>query len=289
MLFFETPFHWDLITECQRAGVKTVIMPMYECMPKVLPAEPDLWLCPSLLDLKYYCDTYRCSLIPPSSYGKIYKDRKGRRSTFIPVPVAVPWKQRYSAEVFIHNAGHGGLRGRNGTRELLDALHYSNRPIKLIIRSQKELILSSREFSREVLSRVEVRLGTAPYETLYEEGDVFVFPEKFNGLSLPLQEAYASGMYIIAVDRFPINTWLPGEGLVPAPETRKASVSARCHEFEEAVLEPRKIAEELDYVYGTDIREYSFRGSEWALENSWHELGPIYHRVLEGVRDAVRC
>ena len=40
---------------------------------------------------------------------------------------------------------------------------------------------------------------------------MFVFPEKFNGLSLPLQEARAAGMLVLATDRFPMNTWLPRE------------------------------------------------------------------------------
>src|SRR5262245_15541617 len=58
MLFFETPFDWGLVHWCKGHGVRTVIMPMYECTPAAVPAEPDLWLCPSLLDEQVF--TQRC-------------------------------------------------------------------------------------------------------------------------------------------------------------------------------------------------------------------------------------
>ena len=52
MLFFESPFNWSLLSFCRDNGVRTALMPMYECMPKTLPDEPDLFLCPSQLDRK---------------------------------------------------------------------------------------------------------------------------------------------------------------------------------------------------------------------------------------------
>src|SRR5262245_44007626 len=53
MLFFETPFDWELISFCREEKIPTVIMPMHECMPAQIPAQPDLWLCPSELDLRW--------------------------------------------------------------------------------------------------------------------------------------------------------------------------------------------------------------------------------------------
>src|SRR5688572_26150707 len=54
LLFFETPFCWQLIDYARSKGKRTVLMPMHECMPKVLPAVPDLFLCPSLLEYQIY-------------------------------------------------------------------------------------------------------------------------------------------------------------------------------------------------------------------------------------------
>lgn len=256
MLFFETPFNWSIINWCRHNGVKTVMMPMYECMPKELPYVPDFFICPSQLDHQYYPDN----------------------SVYVPVPVEnVLWKMREKAEVFVHNAGHGGLRGRNGTAELLAAMEYVQSPIKLIIRSQDPLP------NFKIDRRVNVRLGTCPYPELWDEGDVFVFPEKFNGLSLPLQEARASGMLVMATNRFPMHLWLPNEPLIPVKHYQTASVSVRCNNFDEAVIDPRAIAEKIDTFYGRSVEDYSLSGQIWAKENSWEILKPIYQNILEGV------
>jgi len=74
-------------------------MPMYECSHRGMVLSCDKIINPSELDQRHY----------PTG-------------EFIPVPVprSVKWKLREKAEVFIHNAGNGGLNGRNGTQELID-------------------------------------------------------------------------------------------------------------------------------------------------------------------------
>ncbi len=261
MLFLETPFDWGLIPYCRDHDIPTVMMTMYECTPKQLPAIPDKFLCPSLLDLQYF---------PPI------------RSEYIPVPVEVPWRQRVKAHTFVHNAGHGGLKDRNGTIEVIKAWEYVKSPAKLVIRSQKPLISSTD-------SRVEIRIGTFPFETLYEEGDVFIFPEKFNGLSLPLQEARAAGMLVMAADRFPMNEWLPKEPLIPLSSTRMSSISPRCFDYEEAIIEPRDIAAKVDQWYGRDIANYSSGGRDYAMSMSWDIWYKEYKRVLMDLVKGNKC
>lgn len=261
MLFFETPFRWDLLADCKRS----FLMPMYECMPDPLPAYPDKMICPSLLDLRYAQQA-----IP---FGYV-------NSTFIPVPVpdSIKWKLRTRAEVFVHNAGHGGLCGRNGTKELIEAFPLIKSPIKLIIRGQS---LRDLPVMRSDSGKTVIAEGSVEYSELFRDGDVFVFPEKFNGLSLPLQEARASGMLVMATDRFPMNTWLPREPLIPTSGSIRSRVSPRCAEFDEAVIDPRDIAAKIDEWYGRDITEYSKLGSEWALMNSWEVLRSQYMEELQ--------
>lgn len=256
MLFFETPFLWELIPFCRDNGIRTVLMPMHECMPQELPYQPDRFICPSLLDLRCFPD----------------------RSVFIPVPVDVPWRLRTKAEVFVHNAGHGGLRGRNGTVELLEALPLLRSPAKIIIRSQSDLK------RKNVFNRgpglVELQHGTKPYSELWNEADVFVFSEKFNGLSLPLQEARAAGMLVMATDRFPMNEWLPREPLIPVSETHVSRVGPAYREFDEAVIDPVDIADKIDSWYGRDISDYSQTGKAWAESMSWANLKARYLEAL---------
>lgn len=212
LLFFETPFNWDAFTWARERGKKVILMPMHECMPDPLPCWPDLMLCPSLLDLDW-ADS--CRVSPPITPNK-------SPAMFLPVPAPdaneVAWHRRGEARVFVHNAGHGGLLGRNGTAEVFAAWDLVKSPAKLIVRSQGPLRpignLGNLPVSAQLASfcnpAIDVRVGTFDRATLYEEGEVFLFPERFNGLSLPLQEAYASGMLVMAADRYPVNTWLPG-------------------------------------------------------------------------------
>lgn len=253
MLFFETPFVWDYIGYCRGVGTRSVLMPMYECMPERLPVEPDLFLCPSLLDKDYY----------------------PQHSRYVPVPVeGVEWRERTRAEVFVHNAGNMGLRNRNGTLELLRAMNYVKSPIQLIIRQQTGELLKSDD------PRVQIRRGSVPRAALWSEGDVFVFPDKFNGLSLPLQEAKAAGMLVMATNRYPANTYLNPDPLIPVHHYVQARVANRFQSVEEAIIDPRALAKTIDHWYGQDITEYSREGRQYNERMSWKSLKPLYEEVL---------
>lgn len=260
MFFFETPFDWSLIDYCKKVRTKSVLMPMYECMPKELPYEPDYYICPSLLDYQYY------------PYNN---------STFIPVPVSVPWSFHSVANKFVHNAGHGGLNGRNGTRELIEALHHTTTDVSITIRTQAPGMKFVGWDSLVSSGKLKLEFGTQPYDTLYNDCDVFVFPEKFNGLSLPLQEAHASGLAVMCTNRYPMNTWLPTEPMIPMRTTIDSEVSGRCNVFKQAVIEPEDIAATLDAWYGKSIAELSLDGRRYAEDNSWEVLKPRYIKVLE--------
>lgn len=262
VLFFETPFDWSLIPFCREHGIRTVLMPMYECTPRHLPAVPDRFLCPSALDLRYF---------PPE------------QSEFIPVPVDVSWKERTGAETFVHNGGNLGLRGRNGTAELVESLQYIRSPLRLRIRTQKPLPPGYAGKVAAAQRRgldVTLEAGTVAWGDLYREGDVFVFPEKFNGLSLPLQEACASGMLVMGADRFPMNSWLPNDPLIPVAGYHRANIGPAFLDFDEAEIHPQAIAQTLDSWYGRDIRQYSLQGKTWAEETSWDVLKPKYLEAL---------
>lgn len=248
LLFFETPFEWDVIRRARERGIKTVLMPMYECTNYPFPYVPDVIIAPSALDADFYAE-----------YNPVQ----------INVPVNVPWKLRKKAKVFVHNAGNGGIGGRNGTKELIDAMEYVTAPIKLIIRSQIPLERISDD------QRIEYRVGQ--FDDIWSEGDVFVFPEKFNGLSLPLQEAFASGMAVMAGDRFPMNTWLPKNLLIPVEKyfTAKISISFSCAKYNEQI-----IASCINKLYNADITNYSLLGKAYAERNSWEKLKEQYETVL---------
>jgi hypothetical protein len=275
LLIFEKLADWSVALRARELGIRIVLMPMYEITPEQLPLEPDHYLAPSAIDLDRYATESSASMIT--------------------VPVEVPWRHRSRARVFVHNSGTIFSFFRNGTMELLQALPLVKSPIKLILRMQDRFEAS--RFQRharrddvplctELLAaaeadpRVDLRIGTAPWEGLWEEGDVFIFPEIYNGLSLPLQEAYAAGMLVMAGDRYPINTWLPKEPLIPVSHYEWGSdfsIPVR-----HAIFRPRDIAERIDEWFDADIESFSHRGRSWAQENSWDALREAYLDCLSG-------
>lgn len=254
IFLFETAFNWELIKKAQAKGIKIILMPMYECTPDPLPVVPDLIICPSLLDLENY---------------------KQYNSIFLPVPVDLIFRIRKRARIFVHNAGNGGIGGRNGTKEIIAAMQYVKSPIRLILRSQVDLQLP--QGAKEDI-RINLLIGQYPADLLWRYGDVFLFPEKFNGLSLPLQEAFASGMAVMAGDRFPINTWLPKEILIPVWHYSTESITRKT--FKCAQYEPAAIAACIDAWYNKDITKLSTLGKQWGKENSWKILKEKYKEVM---------
>lgn len=259
----ETPFLWELIPYCRRHNVRTVLLTMYECTQphrfRDPDSCPDLFICPSLLDLQYFNE-----LATPAIH--------------LPLPIEVKWKQRAYALEFVHNAGHGGLLGRNGTKELIEAMHYVRSPVYLLLRTQDHSACAG----ICPPDNVSVHIGTIPYSELYAHGDVFVFPDKFSGQSCPLEEAYAAGMLVMGSNRFPHNTYLPNDPLIPVSSSRKNQIGNSYNTFNEAIIDPRDIARTIDEWYGKDISTYSQQGLEFAKARSWERLKPIWMEQLTG-------
>ncbi len=263
LLCFETPFDWSYLKVCRDHGVRTVLVPMYEWTPEEWPAKFDRIVNPSLLDQQYFPE-----------------------GTFIPIPVptSVVWSKRSKARRFLHNAGHIGSRNHKGTEELMRAMEFVESPIQLTIRCQDgpgiDRLCRSVPKIRDD-HRVEIVKTDLSRSELFRDHDVYVAPEKYNGLSLPLQEAHAAGLAVMTTDRFPMNSWLPTSPMIPAARYDRVRVARGYREIDEAVVHPRTVAETIDEWYDQDISLLSELGRTWAEENSWAVLGPRWRRELE--------
>lgn len=265
LLLFENAFLWDVVRKAKNYGIKIVLQPNYEYTPFPIPVIPDLVLCPSLLDREYYEEKYNTDLLPTPVNTE-----------------ANPWKFRREAKVFIHNAGHGGRGFRNGTEEVLDAMRFVKSPIKLIVRGQPQEPRIRSLFDKcKTLEDPRVTIvdrEVASLKDLWSEGDVSVDAQKYNGQSLPLQEAYASGMLVMTTDRYPMNTWLPREPLIPVKQYVPDKIAVK---FDRAIITPVAIAETIDKWYGKDIGAYSLEGEEYAKNNCWKAMEPKYIEVFD--------
>lgn len=260
MLFFETPFDWSLIPFCRERGIRTVLCPMMECTP-IHHEPPDLYACPSLLDYEEYFPR--------------------EKSIFLPLPTEYPWRLRERAEWYIHRGGYLGLRGREGTTLLIEAMKHVRCPLRLSISVQENV---SAEHQRLCAHdhRIDYTAATIPYEDLYAVGDVAVMPQKWNGCSLPMQEACAAGLCVMASDRFPANSWLPKEPLIPvAGYIEGSQIGGAYMKFREAVIRPEDIAATMDRWYGQDVSAFSLAGRRWAEAHSWAALKDRWLGVLQ--------
>lgn len=282
VLFFETPFDWSFLDRCRAMNVKTVLIPMYEWFPesKVGKRAFDQMIFPSSLDAEYFRDEY------PTART-------------IPVPVENDvlsrGRVRTTATTFVHNAGGIGSRNHKGTEEVLRAIPLVKNPsARFVVRSQngtglQTLLVNMDETEREAIrametdGRVRFEFGPVPRENLFSEGDAYVAPEKYNGLSLPLQEAYASGMPVIATHRKPMTDWLPTDLLVEPDSTRKVRVAPGHLVIDECVVSPEKIAAKIDEVAGTNVTLRSQEGIAWGRAHSWEMLRPFYVEALAEV------
>lgn len=258
LLLFENGFHWNIVKMAKERGIKIVLIPMYEYTPFPVPVRPDLVITPSDLDQEIYQKHYDCHRLS--------------------IPVSNPWRKRERAFEFVHNAGHGQHTFAKGTPELVQAMEYVQSPVKLLVRGQPgERRITDLFLKNAKNPKVELQYGDLPDDEMFSRGDVYINAEQFNGLSLPLQEAYASGMMVVTTDRFPANTWLPREPLIPVARYEKYKIAI---EFDRAFVDPKDIAKRIDEWYGQDISCFSLSGKLWAEENSWEKLGPQYLSIL---------
>lgn len=252
----ETFYDWSVVKLARQKGVKTVLYTMYEMSPDPIPLHPDLYLCPSKLDVEYF---------------------KNWNHVYLPTPLAddrLQWKQHRIAHTFMHTASHGGMSGRKGTQLFIDAMQYVKSDVKFLINSWKPIGVSDK--------RAEVRVvNYKNYWQAWQEGDVLVYPQDYNGICLPIVEAMACGLGVITTDIFPFNEYMPKRGLFKPESMYRTRAAPKLQETEAAKINPLTIAEKIDELANADILDMSLYGKEYARKHSWKKLLPDYLKVFK--------
>ena len=250
----ETPYNPETYKIAREMGVKTVLRVNFEWLDD-FSDNPDLFLAPSLWRFDEY----------PSP------------SEFLPYPIAtdrVPFKLRKKAKTFVHLAGNmkAGY-DRNGTEAFLKAIPLvKSQEARFIIRSQVPIDC----FDPRV--KVVVKDELNYWDNWKGEGDVLVLPRRYAGQSLPLNEAMASGLAIMASDMSPQNEFLPTDLLIPIETTKTVMIkkSVECAE-----ILPEVIAKKIDEFAGRDISSYSKASGHIAKHWSWDALKPKYLKIFK--------
>lgn len=256
---FETPYNWNIFSMAKERNIKTVLVPMYEWTEENPTAQPDLYLCPSLMERDIY---------------KFYPTK----SDYIQNPIdrkLFKFKQRDKAHTFVFNNGHGGVGGRNGIMALVEAIPLVKSKVNFIIHSQVQI--------PEITDpRVDVRLGEIKNRTdLYKDGDVLLFPRMFGALSLPTWEALSCGMPVLSTNLYPFNESLPKEWFFEPEGGKKIQTSSLNRIIEIHYVNPKTLADKIDEWADRDITKDSKKAGEIAEQFSWKTSKDKIIKLLE--------
>lgn len=258
----ETPYNYWLFLRARELGVKTILQFNFEFLDysrNYLP-EPDLFAAPS----PWYLDLVRDQL-------------PNRNIELLPVPVdreMFPYIHRTHLGSLLHTAGTVAMEDRNGTILSAKAMDHIDDSLLLNIRSQRRI--------RDIRNKRNVRFVVGPVDSpakLYDTGDVFLFPRKFGGLCLPIQEALSCGMPIIVSDCSPQTFWVPDELRVPATKVKTVETRNTIDVWE---CDPVDIASKILWLRDNPdkVAEYSLWADQWAQEHSWERMGKMYNDVI---------
>lgn len=274
VLSFET-WYGDVVPRVARSlGVRTALVPMYECCPPDSPElrQTELAICPTRLDLAEARER------TPG----LTAARKVRLS--VPVDTRVAFRRRRRARVFVHHMGHGGLGGRNGTAEVIGAWRHVRSDARLVLRHQAPLPFKPPPDDR-------ITIESASPENYWElwtaTGDVYLHPTRWDALSLPIQEALAAGMPVMVTRFWPHCDAANGKrGYLPRSSQALAISPVRrarrriCREMISHETTPEAIAAAVDRWFDADIESASDDARAYAERHSWQRLGQRWRAVL---------
>jgi glycosyltransferase involved in cell wall biosynthesis len=261
---FQTPYDWNIFTRARQLGIKTVLIPMYEWTPPndKIPSYPDLFLCPSRLD-----------------YDELPEPKQ-----YIPTPVnrdIIPFRLRRQAKKFLFINRKGGFKRRNSLHVLFEVIPLVKSPVEFLIRSQVPIPPISD-------TRVSVQMEEVDYEDLWKEGDIYLHLHRWDGLSLPINEAMAAGMPIIAPNFYPHNEFLPKRLLFPVETTVRECLSEGLREIDVHVISASTVAQKIDEVAMMQEHEIAMLSqavNQLADERSWSLLRPKFIEILNNLKN----
>ena len=259
LLTFETPYTWELFDICRKRGIKTILCAMYEYLnPFDIKAHPvDLIWQP----VRWYMEAMRAWGIPVA---------------FVPMPVdreVFKFKQHKQAAVGLINLGHWNIdEDRNGTGTILAALPLiRSRNLRLIIHSQHPFECDD--------PRVTVISGDVPHPIdNYAAGDFLIYPRRYAGLSLPMNEALSCGLPVLMTDMKPQNRILPRHWLIPVSNIRQWKLR---NVIDLATINPLALAQKIDAWVNRDIARDSELAGEIAESFSWPVVKPALDAMIE--------
>ena len=255
----ETPYNFDLYRLAKKRGIKTICVENPEFYDHVKYPElplPDVIILPSV----WLEDEIRS-----------HAESKGVKVYQIHHPVdrqETPFTLRDQAN-FIHIAGKPAAHDRNGTWDYLAAM------------PDGRVTVQDETFARQIRKRYrhsKVYDDVTDQKMLYQMGNILVFPRKYGGNCLPLNEALSSGMPVIMPDISPNNNLLPKEWLVTARKTSEFHPRGKVDIYSVDRVDLLRV---IEWFKSADMKEQSMIADITADSISWETLLPKYLEVIQ--------
>jgi glycosyltransferase involved in cell wall biosynthesis len=258
VLMAETPLNYNLYSIAREMGVRTVNVINWEFFDHIVYPNhplPDAFIMPSM----WYWDD-----------AKAFADAHGVEIYQIHHPVdrdELPFRGRHTSKP-LHIAGNPAVNDRNGTWDFMAAC-----PDGIVTTQSDDLARHLRMRYRHC----NVFTNVADYNELYNLGDVLVFPRRYGGNCLPLNEALSTGMPVIMPDISPNNHLLPPEWLVPATCTDSFTPRTKIEMYS---VDIDALRAKIEWFRSADMAVESKKADAIAQSISWEVLKPRYLDVL---------
>jgi glycosyltransferase involved in cell wall biosynthesis len=197
ILTCETPYNYELIAEAERRGIKTYLQANFEFTDHMsnrdLPL-PTKFLVPSPWQLDVMRKRFgeRVVLLPPPTFPSDFESAR----------LADP--NRTGRRRFLHIIGKPAHGDRNGTMLLMHALMRSRGDFEVLVKCQQPLekLINDKRITWDC---------SAPDDRaeLYAGFDALIYPRRYGGLALPMNEALTSGLPVIMPNTSPNDAILP--------------------------------------------------------------------------------
>lgn len=257
LLIIETPFNWKLFDIAQEFGIEVFALVHWECF-----------------DPRKQWHKAK-GLISNTKYGvEFIKGLGFENIQYIPYPVDVEclkFRQKFRVEKFLYVYGYGGVWDRKNLGAVIEIQKRLHFP--LVIKTQVPLNVVEG-------NGIEVRQGDIGlYQDLYIEGDILLYPTKFEGLGLVILEAMACGLPVITTDAPPMNEYIKEQGLLVFV---KEQISCRIYtEFQGNLIDSNDFEDKIKKIWDSDISELSYlMRQRIEKEFSWEAIGARYKKIF---------
>lgn len=262
MLTAETPYVYEAWNWAKMGGIKTFCQPNWELFDGLVQPNmphPDQYLMPSYWYLEEMQELFPNTVyLPPPTIASDFMEvnqlnlkRKGKPR-------------------FVHVIGKPAIYDRSGWSLIMDALQYTKSDFELVVFAQHEI-------TGYADPRVKYNVFDIEDQTeLYKGFDAMIYPRRYGGLCLPMNEALMAGIPVIMPDISPNNKVLPKEWLLPAYISDYFDGRSRIDIYS---VPPKLLAQKIDEICQEPLDKY--KASEIGYSNySDVVLKPLYIDLL---------